>query len=59
MSKGRDRDRIISNYFSSNWNANAFGIGVGSWLGTINLHVALEISAILNTDPSRCNIADH
>jgi hypothetical protein len=34
-------------------------IGVGSWFGTINLHAALEISAILNTDPSRYNIAYH
>src|SRR5260370_37283018 len=57
--KRHDRDGIISNYFSGNRNANAFGISVCFRLGTINLHAALEISAILNTDPSRCNIAEH
>jgi hypothetical protein len=57
--KRHDRDRIISNYFSGDWNANAFGISVGLRLGTINLDAALEISAILNTDPNRCNIAEH
>src|SRR5467141_2863381 len=57
--KRHDRDGIISNYFRGNRNANAFGISVCFRLRTINLHAALEISAILNADPSRCNIADH
>jgi len=59
FSKRRDRDRIFSNYFSSKRSANTFGIGLGLWFGTINLHAPLEISAILNTDPSRCDIAAH
>ena len=59
MSKRREQDRVISNYFNSNLNTDGFGIGVGLWFGTINLHAPFEISTILNADPSRCNIAAH
>src|SRR6267143_6327908 len=57
--KRHDRDGIISNYFSGNWNTDAFGISAGSRFGMINLDAALEISAILNTDSNRYNIAEH
>jgi hypothetical protein len=59
LSDRRDQDSVILNYFNSNLNTEAFGIGVGSWFGTINLHAPFEISTILNADPSRCNVAAH
>src|SRR4029077_18263198 len=59
LSKRRGRNRAFSNYFSSNWNANAFGIIVDLCFVTINLHAPLEISAIFNTNPSRCQLAAH